>query len=146
MKFNLGQVRKGREVVFVKFKEWVKGDIKELAGRYPITHLLLPRKFPSGAVLFRAGLSSKGELVYIRLTVKAETLKELLKTYGFKKKRDKEGLRLWFIIDENGNYGIEDEEVEGDEIVKYEWNGNGWKLIEVLGKEEEEEEEEGIEF
>jgi len=128
-RFKLGQLGQGKRSV--KFGEWLR-EKKNVVGRYPIVMILLPSKYPSGALIF------EDEDYRVKKTVDGEILKQMLKSFKFRKEQDREGLKLYLVFDETGEYYVEGEDAGG--IAKYEWKPNwGWRFIEVLGKQEEEE-------
>jgi len=126
---KLGQIKAPPKTV--KFKEWRQGKSPdELAGRYPVTLILLPTKYPSGAFIFE---TPDGERV--KITVKGDTLKQILKEAGFKKE-NVEDVVLYFVITREGDYGVEPER---DSSKIYLFKGNYWKLVDKSQVDEEDE-------
>lgn len=134
MRFKIGSFRR-KNVIIKKFKEWEKKE-----GRYPITTILLPLKYPSGAILFK--VEDENNIIYVRLTINSEKLKELLKSLNFRKNRDKRGIVLHFVLEEN-EYGID---IENNEKYGYYWTGKGWKLTRQTQEEKENDEIDEIDF
>ena len=133
MKFKLGSFKR-KNVIIKKFKEWEKRE-----GRYPITTILLPSRYPSGAILFR--VENEDNITYVRLTVNGEKLKELLKSLNFRKNRDKQNITLYFVLEKN-EYGIDVENSENS----YYWTGKGWKLTRQTQEEKKDDEIDEIDF
>jgi len=137
-RFKLGELKGAGGKPTLKFSEWVgslRKEKKTPEGRYLITLILLPSRYPSGAIIFDTGDAR------IKKTVDGEILKQMLKSFKFRKEQDREGLKLYLIFDKTGEYYVEGEDAGG--IAKYEWRPNyGWRFVEVL----EEEEEEDIDF
>jgi len=129
-RFKLGQLGEQQKPT-LKFSEWIRTlreQGKKPDGAYPILLIMLPSKYPSGALVFDAGD------VKVKLTVKEEVMKEFLKAFKFKKEKDRTGLKLNVVFD-GLEYYIED---NTDGIYEYKWQPSwGWKLVEVINEEEE---------
>ena len=134
MRFRLGSFKR-KNITIKKFKDWEKKE-----GKYPITTILLPMKYPSGAILFR--VENENDITYVRLTINSEKLKELLKALNFRKNRDKQNTVLYFILKES-EYGIDFEE---NNNFAYYWTGKGWKLTKQTQEEKEDDEINEIDF
>ena len=126
---QLGSIRKAQRQRLT-FKEWVQALPPEYqGGKYLVVALLNPSKFPSGAIVF-----SLGDEGSVKLSVREETYKQLLKSYGFRKGRDKEGLRLYLIVDSDGNYYVDSEDDEKGGYVVQNW---GWKFARDMSEADE---------
>jgi len=128
---KLGRFGERRDIV--RFKDWRNQPLERIKGRYPVLWILLPQKYPSGALMWEAEVNGKPALV--KLTVKAEKLAEIIKALGLITGMDMAGKRIWFVVSEDGEYGLDIE--EGADTV-FKWRGTGWK---AYGAEEYEEEE-----
>jgi len=137
-RFKLGQLGQGRKQT-LKFSEWLRqlrAQGKAPNGAFPVVLILLPSKYPSGAIVFET------PEVRVKKSVDGELLKQALKSFKFKRDRDKEGVRLNIVFDGSGEYYLEAEEAPEDRVWKYEWRPAwGWRFVEVLGEQEEEEED-----
>jgi len=135
-RFKLGQLGKGGKPT-LKFGEWLqklRTEGKAPNGAFPVITIMLPSKYPSGALIFDAGD------VQVKKTIDGELLKQALKSFKFKREKDREGIRLNVVFDGKGEYYLETEDAPEDRIWRYEWRPAwGWRFVEVLGEQEEEE-------
>ena len=123
---SIGKLRGKR----LTFREWVVNlPDGYRGGRYFILALLNPSKFPSGAVVF-----SLGEEGSVKLTLKEETYRSVLKSFKFRKGQDRAGIRLYFVLDGDGNYYIDGEEDERGGYIVQNW---GWKFTSNIEEEVE---------
>lgn len=117
-----------------RFKEWLSSWAERYeTGEYLITALLNPSKFPSGGLIFSVSSNES-----VKMSIRGERYKELLKAMGFKKGKDRLGIRLLFRIrqDEDGIvYGVEVE--EADESVGYVVESWGWRFTQNASEEVE---------
>jgi len=115
---ELGRLGRKEQRPTVRFRDWVEKYKGEGREEYPVRLILLPQKYPSGALIFTAEF--EGQLVDVKLTVKAETLKEILKATGIKRKgQDIDGKQIWLIMDwKEGKYGVDIKEAEGTYVFK----------------------------
>jgi len=105
------------------FREWVDTLPEDFGGgRYLIISLLNPSKFPSGAVVF-----SLGDEGSVKLSLKEETYRQLLRTFRFRRGQDRAGIRLFLVVDGDGNYYVDSEADEKSGYVAHNW---GWKFTE----------------
>jgi len=134
---KLGELKKRQRYEIVRFKDWVnKGEMREKEGEYPVYYIIPPSKYPSGALMFYA---TDNGLRLIKLTVKRDTLKEIAKLIGLRKGNDAYGKQIWFILKENGEYGVDIREGDGGYI----WTGKSWKWLdekEIAEMKEQEDE------
>jgi len=141
MRFKLGELKGRGGKPTIKFGEWLQSlrqQGKAPNGVFPVVVIMLPSKYPSGAIIFETPDAR------VKKTVDGELLKQALKAFKFKRDMDKEGIRLNIVFDGKGEYYLETEDAPEDRIWKYEWRPSwGWRFIEVLGEQEEEED---IEF
>jgi len=126
---ELGRIRKGGKRM--TFREWADALPEDYGGgRYLVISLLNPSKYPSGALVF-----SLGEEGSVKLSLKEETYKQLLKVFKFRRGRDRIGMRLYLVVDGDGNYYIDSEEAgkgEGYIVQNY-----GWKYTSRAGEDAE---------
>ena len=126
---QLGTISKSRGRRYT-FREWVENLPPEYqGGKYLVVALLNPSRFPSGALVF-----SLGDEGSVKLTLKEETYKSLLKAFRFRKGQDKEGIRLYLVVDEEGNYYVDSEDDEKGGYVVQNW---GWKFARDMSEADE---------
>jgi len=133
MRFKLGEL-KGRGGKTLRFSEWLQ-QLRERGktplGVFPVVIIMLPSKYPSGAIVFDT------QEAKVKKTVDGELLKQALKSFKFKRERDREGVRLNIVFNGNGEYYLETEEAPEDRIWKYEWRPSwGWRFVEIFGEQE----------
>ena len=126
---QLGTISKSRGRRYT-FREWVENLPPEYqGGRYLVVALLNPSRFPSGALVFALGEDGS-----VKLTLKEEIYKSLLKAYRFRKGQDKAGIRLYLVVDEEGNYYVDSEDDEKGGYVVQNW---GWKFARDMSEADE---------
>jgi hypothetical protein len=110
---KLGAIKKRKERI--RFQDWVKNSFKP--GKYPITLILPPAKYPSFAIVF-----SVDEKTEVKMTIGADKFKAALKGLGVPlRKADLPTLDLIFTEED---YGLE---LNSDLDYILKWNGKCWK-------------------
>ncbi len=116
---ELGRIRRGGRRM--TFREWAEALPENYeGGRYLVVALLNPSRYPSGAVVF-----SLGDGGSVKLSLKEETYKQLLRTFKFRRGSDRLGVRLFLVIDEELRYYVDSEEASDSE--GYVVQNYGWK-------------------
>jgi hypothetical protein len=101
---NVGNVS-GEAKRFLTFKEWLeglKGERREPAGVYPITHLFLPNRYPQATVVFWDEKLDQG----VKRSVQPPEWNAILAALEATPGKVFKGKALWLEISEEGEVNI----------------------------------------
>ena len=107
------------------FRDWleeVKANGGNPAGVYPITHLLLPNRYPQATVVFWVD----GEDVGVKRSVQPQEWNAILQAMGAIPGKPIKGFSLWLEISENGEVNVL---LDDNTNTVYVPTSYGWEMV-----------------
>jgi len=107
------------------FREWleeVKASGGSPAGVYPITHLLLPNRYPQATVVFWL----EGEDVGVKRSVQPQQWNAVLQALGTAPGKAIKGVALWLEITDSGEVNIL---LDDSPTAVYAPTSYGWEMV-----------------